>query len=289
MELAFRENYWDSPKMKTEFMSFLLQIHGLDLSLWNKLGFWDNSYRPFSFFSGKSLVSNVCVYSMNMTIQGKQCQVAQISAVGTLPEYRKRGLSNELTQKAIDWARSNHDFFYLFADEEAYHFYEKCGFHPVDEYKATVSIAGKIAKPGAVKLDIQKEEHLEQIYRLASIRKPVSDLLGVSNKKLFMFWCLYFLGENIYFIPQLDALVLYKRNNGLLTIFDVVGTNIPSFSELYPYISDESDRTVEFLFMVDKLNLENYDKVRVDGNGTRILGNFPLEGTQFIFPLTAQA
>ncbi|MCP4633710.1 MAG: GNAT family N-acetyltransferase [candidate division Zixibacteria bacterium] len=289
MSLSYRENYWDSLELKDEFIGFLLHIHGLDLSLWDKMGFWDQKYRPFSYFSGSSLVSNVCVYSMEMTIQGKQCLVAQISAVGTLPEYRRKGLSFKLNQKAINWARNNHDFFFLFADQDAYRFYKKCGFRRADEYKTSVSISGKVAQTGAVKLDIQRKDHIKQIFRFASDREPVSDVLGVSSKKLFMFWCLYSLRDHIYFIPELDVLVLYKRVNEVVTIFDIVGTNIPSLSKIYSYICGESDETIEFLFMVDKLNLGGCDQIRIEENGTHILGNFPLEGTQFIFPFTAHA
>lgn len=289
MNLSYRENYWDSLELKVEFLSFLVQIFGLDLSVWDKMGFWDQRYRPFSYFSGNSLASNVCVYSMDMTIQGKQRLVAQISAVGTLPEYRRKGLSFELIQKAMDWARNNHDFFFLFADKDAYDFYGKCGFRPADEHKACVSVSGKVAQSGAVKLDVQRKDHLEQIYRFASEREPASDVLGVSNQKLFMYWCLYSLRDHIYYIPALDVLVLYKRDNGLITIFDVVGTNIPAFSALYSYICSESDETIEFLFMVDKLNLGSCDQIRVKDNGAHILGNFPLESTQFMFPFTAHA
>ena len=289
MNLIFRENYWDNPDLKRKYIDFLILIHKLDLTLWDKMGFWDQRYRPFSYFEGESLVSNVSVYSMDMTIRGKRCLVAQISGVGTLPEYRKRGLSFKLTQIAMDWARNNHDFFFLFADQEAYHLYKKCGFGLVDEYKTRISVSGQVARSGAVKLDIQRKDHIEQIYQIASDRSPVSDILGVSNKRLFMFWCLYFLKDYIYYIPELDLLVLYKRDSGMITIFDIVCRNIPSFSEIYAYICDKHDQSAEFLFMIDKLNLGSCDQIRIDENGTHILGNCPLEGTKFIFPLTAHA
>lgn len=289
MNLVFRENYWESPELKREFMSFLVQLFGLDLSLWDNMGFWDVRYRPLSFFSDNSLVSNVCVYSMDMTIHGKHCLVAQISAVGTLPEYRKRGLSRKLTQAAIDWARDNHDFFFLFADEGAYQFYSECGFRLTDEFKATISVAGKVPRPGVVKLDMQNTDHIKQVYRLASIREPVSAVLGVSNQKLFMFWCLYALRNYIHYIPELDILVLCQRKSGLMTIFDIVGTRIPAFAEIFPYICEPGDQSVEFLFMVDKLNLGSFDQTRVEGNGTHLFGSFPLEGTKFIFPFTSHA
>ena len=289
VDLLFRENYWNSLELKREFMSFLVQIFGLDLSPWDRSGFWDHRYRPFSYFSDNSLVSNVCVYSMDMTIRGEKCRVAQISAVGTRPEYRRRGLSLKLTQVAMEWARDNHDFFFLFSDEVAFKFYEECGFRQTDEYKPRISVAGQVARPGAVKLDMQKTDHVEQVYRLASNREPVSNVLGVSNDKLFMFWCLYSLRDHIRYISALDILVLYKREGGLMTIFDIVGTTMPTFAELYLYICDPTDETVEFLFMADKLNLGDFNHVRVEGNGTHIQGNFPLEGTRFLFPSTSHA
>ena len=270
-------------------MSFLVQLFDLDLSLWDKMGFWDDRYRPFSYFSDSTVVSNVCVYTMDMTIRGERRRVAQISAVGTVLEFRRRGLSLKLTQIALDWARDNHDFFFLFVDEDAYRFYKECGFRPVEEYKARIPVTGKVAQAGVTTLDMLREDHVEQVYRLASRRAPVSNLLGVSNDKLLMFWCLYTLRDYVHYIPALDILVLFKRENGLVTIFDIVGTAIPAFADLYSYICDPSDKIVEFLFMVDKLSLENVDLIRVEGNGTHLHGSFPLENTQFIFPFTAHA
>ncbi len=289
VNLTLRENYWDSPELKKEFMGFLVQLFDLDLSLWDKMGFWDDRYRPFSYFSDNRVVSNVCVYTMDMTIRGERRRVAQISAVGTVPEYRRRGLSRKLTQVALDWARANHDFFFLFADEDAYKLYKECGFRPAEEYKTRIAVTGKVAQAGATTLDMQRQDHVEQVYRLASRREAVSNLLGVSNDKLLMYWCLYSLRNYIHYIPALDILVLFKRENGLVTIFDIVGAKIPKFAELYPHICDPSDNAVEFLFMVDKLGLENVDRVRVEGNGTHLLGSFPLEGTQFILPITSHA
>ncbi len=289
MNLSFREDYWDSLELKEEFKSFLVQIFGLDLSLWDKSGYWDRRYRPFSYFIDNSLVSNVCVYSMDMTIQGEKCPVAQISAVGTLPEYRRKGLSLKLMQAALDWARDKHDFFFLFADEAAYRFYKECGFRMTDEYYARISVLGKVARSGVVKLDMQKTDHIDLAYHLASNRAPISDVLGVSNNKLFMYWCLYSLRDHAHYISALDILVLFKREKGLMTIFDIVGASIPTFAEIYSYICDPRDEAIEFLFMVDKLNLENFDRIRAVGNGTHLLGSFPLENTQFAFPFTSHA
>jgi len=226
---------------------------------------------------------------MDMTINGAKRRVAQISAIATLPDYRRRGLSLKLTQVAMDWARNNHDFFFLFADEDAYNFYKECGFRLTDEYKVRISAPRTVARLGSAKLDLQRTDHVEKVYRMASDREPVSNILGVSNNKLFMFWCLSYLKEYIHYVSELDILVLYKRESGLVTIFDIVGTAMPSFAEIYPYICHQSDEAVEFLFMVDKLKLGEFDHVRVEGNGTHLFGSFPLEGTLIVFPFTSHA
>jgi len=289
MKLTYQESYWDNQELKSEFIKFLIQIHNLDMTRWGKAGFWDVKYRPFSFFEGETLVSHLCIYSMEMMVLGERRKVAQVSAVGTLPEFRRQGLNFELTQKAMTWARKEHDFFFLFADEEALPFYKRCGFRMTDEYKTRIEVTGEIPSAGIDKLDIERDDHRELIFRYASERAPVSDELGVFNPKLFMFWCLYYLKDNIYHVPSLDILVLYKRKNGIVTVYDIVGGTIPEFSQVYPFICSETDEAVEFLFMIDKMNLEDSQKVKVTENRTHFLGNFPLEDHEFIFPYTAHA
>ncbi len=270
-------------------MRYLVKVFGLDLHLWDRMGFWDNKYRPFSFFDNDAVVSNVCVYSMDMVVEGTSRRVAQISAVGTLPEYRRQGLSRELTEKAIHWAGSRHDFFYLFADRDAYSFYKKLGFTHTDEYKARVPLAGKTGCSGGVKLDVTQNGQLDLVYRYALDRGPVSSTLGALNDKLLMYWCLYGLRDHVYHIPDLDVLVLYRRDNRVVTVYDIVGAEIPSFPDIYLYIADERDTVAEFLFVPDRLNLKSAELVRIDDNGTHFLGNFPLANTRFIFPMTSHA
>ncbi len=290
MNLTFRENYWDSPELKQEFIAFLNKIHNLDLSLWDEMGFWDHRYRPFSYFDGPNLVSSLCVYSMDMTINGERRRVAQVSGVGTLEEHRRKGLNLELTEKAIAWAKAEHDFFFLFADEGARPFYKRCGFRPVLEHKARVSITGKAASRGARKLDMTSRDDIDLVFRLASEREPVSGILGVNNPKLLMFWCLYFFSENVFYISELDTLILYERQNDLLTVHDIVGKKIPPFDEIYPYISSDDDKAVEFSFMTDKLDLGGREELLiVESNGTRLFGDVPFEGSKFLFPITAHA
>lgn len=267
----------------------MVDIFALDLSLWDHRGFWDADFKPFSYFDDSSLVANVCVYSMDMMVDEKRCRLGQISSVGTRPEYRRKGIGFELMRKVLDRTKEEHEYYFLFADDEAFGLYEKCGFHYTDEYKARINVSGKSPRPGIFKLNMERSDHIDMVFNLASEREPVSNILGLFNEKLFMFWCLYALRDYIYYIPDLEILVLYKRDNGLLTLFDIVGKKMPSFREIYPYISDPLDEIVEFLFMVDKLRPGKYEEVMVKENGTHLGKGFSLKGTRFIFPYTSHA
>jgi GNAT superfamily N-acetyltransferase len=289
MNLTYVDNYWDNPELKQKFINFLIQIFGLDLSLWDKMGFWDDNFRPFTYFENDRLVSSLCVYSLEMMVAGKPCRVAQVSSVGTLPEYRRQGLNSELTRKALDWAKEKHEFFFLFADKEAYPFYKSCGFRRADEYQLSIPATGKPPIPGAKKLELANDEHLQLICDCAAQRVPISSKLGVLDQKLFLFWCAYFLKENIHYIADLEVLVLCKREQGVLTIFDIVGREIPTFAELYRFVASENDQAVRFEFMIDKLRLDDPTRTKAYDGGLHLIGAFPFEGRKFLFPITAHA
>ena len=290
MKLTFKTDFWDQPELRIELIRFIKQIHNLDLSRWDQLGYWDRNHRPFSYFDGDRMVANATLFTMNMRVNGKDCQVAQMSGVGTDPEYRHKGLAYELDIKAMEWAREKHGFYYLFADEEAFRLYEKCGFRRVVEHKSRIKVNGCEQSGDIRKLDTGSKDDLDLIYRIACERTPVSNLFGVNRPKLLMFWCLYFLSANIYYIKELDMIIMMERKDELLTVFDIVSNKMSEFSDIYPFISEPTDHQVEFMFMPDRLNAGECEKIPLGlDRGTHLCGEFPLEGQEFNIPMTAMA
>lgn len=289
LELTYRDNYCRTAGLKEIFKRFLVKMFGLDLTLWDQLGFWDFDYRPFSYFSDGEMIANVCLYSMDMLVAGERCRVGQISAVATASDFRREGFSRDLIHRALEWAAADHDFYFLFADEGAFGFYEACGFRSVEERRPRIEIEGRSPSNGAEHLDTLRTDHTALIYRLAQTRSPVSDQLGVLNDKLLMYWCLYGHRDHLYYVADLDALIICARQGSALHVYDVIASTVPPFADFYPYICSTEDDQVEFHFMVDKLQLDSYDHVAVEGSGTHLMGPFPLEEMPFVFPATAQA
>ncbi len=287
MGLTLRTEYWDDPKARAAFKEFVFRIHNLDLSEWESCGYWDHAYTPFSFFDGDTVVANVCIYLLDAVIEGRATHVAQVSGVGTLPEWRRKGLNRQLTDIGLAWAEGRHDGVFLFADDDAIPFYEKCGFERIDEFVETLRRAPARKRPGAIKLDPGNEIDRDRIYAYANRRAPVSDKFGVLNARLVMFHALHTLRDEIHEISELGCLVFCKRIRDRLSIFDIIGSRRPSLEELYPFIASESDRIIEFHFYTDNLGVENTMAEPLPGGNPLVRGEFPI--SRPVFPFTCRA
>lgn len=287
--LSLRSRYWDDRNARAEFKKFLLAIHGLDLSLWDERGFWDDAYTPFSLFDGDRVVSSVCLYSMDMVLGGRPCKVGQFSGVGTLAEFRSQGLNRGLTRAALEWASPTHAGFFLFADDDAVPFYRRCGFQPAPETSWTMVVEKPTLRPGLRKLDPENDTDIDLVFGLACARDPVSDALGVFNPKLLMFHWLLRLREHGYYVPDLEVAVFFKTEGDVMTLIDVVGKQVPPFCDLHPYLAGETRSEVRFGFMPDKMKVDTPGRVALPGNNTHVLPPFRWPVEEYMVPHTAHA
>lgn len=288
MDLTLRREYWDDLPARRAFKEFIFDIHQLDFTPWEDAGFWDVRYTPFSYFEGNRVISSVCIYSLDAVVDGKKTKIAQISGVGTLPEFRRRGLNRELTRIGLEWVgTTDHCGVFLFADEDAIPFYTRCGFTPIQEFIQERKVEPTPRLDGLVKIDPGNPVELREVYEAARRRTALSEKFSVLNPKLLAFHALYPLRDHVYKIPDLECFVFFGRVEDRVKLFDVVGESIPTFEELYPYLTAPNDRNVEFHFFPDKLSPGETRSVPLLGNSPFVLDPFPIEAP--IFPFTAHA
>lgn len=287
----FKQSYWNDTQARRAFKEFLQTIHGLDLTSWERAGFWDHkNYHPFSLFDEHGhVVSNICIYSTNLIIEGKSCRGAQFSGVGTLDHLRRKGLNSALTQVALDWAAAEHDFVFLFAAQDALSFYNQSGFQYISEAQPFVCLKSRPQKQGLVKLDPCDPEHLKMIAKYAHRRAPASHRLGVCSPKLLLFHVLYQLSDGVYQIPDLDILLLMKRQGTELILFDVIGEKLPKFDAICPYISSPAASEISFGFEPDLLEPKDLIWRSGEKNHLHDRNDFPLRGQPFLIPKSAHA
>lgn len=287
--MQYHTQYWKDKARLSAFKTLLYDIHQLDFTLLIESGFWDDNYVPFTFFNDGKAISNVCIYSIPCIVNGEQKQLAQVSGVGTLPEYRKQGLNRKLTKRAIDWAKDQHDFFFLFADDEAVEYYNNGGFTPIKQYlirqKLEENQLVKTTSPPLEKLGL---EQLDFIAEAVKNRSPVSNIFATMSLKLTMFHVLYTLPDHLYYIKALDTIIAMEQKKDCLAIYDIIAQKMPSLDTLLPFIFNQAITEIEFHFYPDKLGLSNFNYVELEGYNPFLKGS-PSIKEPLVFPYTIYA
>ncbi len=289
-----RTAYWSDPPSKAAFRDLARDSFGLDFSAWDEAGYWDDDFRPFTFFDAEGrALANVCAYSMELVVAGQPVRAAQFSTVATRPELRRRGLARELVEAAYAWAHgTGHAFTYLFANSDAAPFYVAAGFRPWTEQCTALTLHRAPApRAGARSLDLGTSADRALLFAMACEREPVSAALGARNSRLLMFHALGPLRTGCLHILPLETVVLFERNGGSLTLHDIVARRVPPLIELLPFLAAESDREIVFRFLPDRLgslSALGTASQRAFDNGLHVRGAVPLPPVT-LFPATSQA
>lgn len=287
MKLELRSRYWDDRRAREAFKAFILDIHGLDFTEWEEAGYWDDRYTPFSCFLGNRVVASVCIYLLDAVVEGEPTRLIQISGVGTDPDFRRQGLGRELIELGLEWARGRHSGVFLFANEGAIPFYERCGFEARTEYVARAPLPPYAPRPGAVRLDPGNEKDRTRLHELARRRAPISERLSLGSPELVLFHALGPLRRHALEIPELGCVVFCERNGSRLRILDVVGETIPPLDELGPFLVKPGDEEVELCFFPDRLEVAGVRFEPLLGSHCFTRGDFPVPRP--VFPATARA
>ena len=283
-----RTAYWQDLAARRAFQDFIRGIFGLDFTRWDKAGYWDDDYSPYSFFAEDRVLASLCIYTMPAVVHGESCKVAQVSGVGTLAEYRRQGLNRKLHEIALPEALAEHRFAFLYADDAAVPFYRNRGFRPMPAYSVVVPLPAIAAGEGIEKLDQADPAVLDSLYRLACVREPTSQTFSTANPKLVMYHVMYRLRSHAWRIPALDAVVLMKRDGQRTIVYDILARKLPRYEQLAPYLAGGEAREVEFRFPVDQLDVPEYSLRELPGENLHVMGGYDL-GPQPVLPFTSTA
>jgi GNAT superfamily N-acetyltransferase len=290
MEIEYRSNYFSDLKATRSFEQYAKEIHDLDFSLWKARGLWDKNYVAYSAFMGSKCLASICVYPSEMIIGGAKKKGAQLLTVGTLPEYRLNGIQKEIWKRVQDWTNQTCDFVFLFTDDDAAGFYEKMGLRQQPEYIETTKclLQSTHGKPQLKQLNIENVDDYKIIERLSSEREMVSSKVGFKNPNLLMFMLLYVYADNIFYIEDIDTVIVIEQTEARLLVHDIVAKKMPRFSEIEFLLSQFGKEEVNFLFCTDRLGVDQPDRTKVNGSILFVSKNFPLEG-EYIFPFSIRA
>lgn len=262
---------------------------GVNFRDWYARGYWKNEYTPYAVVENDRVVAVVAATTMKLIINGKPARGVQIGTVGTLPEYRGRGLSRLLMEYVLDKYKALADIFFLYADDDVFDFYRKFGFTSYDElvFKAESNIPQ--ADYGARSLDIGLESDMALVQSLLNNRKPLTTIFGATDYDFITWWhVLNMYPDSLLYVEDINAVFIVTEKNECLHVWEVIHCAPIDMSSALPKVMKHgTPRSIRYYFPPDQLPFE-YDDTEIDVNSPIFVrGSFPIGKNRFKFPTTA--
>lgn len=286
--LLFIKHYKDNHELRNSFNQLAMDTFGIQFEDWYERGYWTDKYIPYSLVKDQQVVANVSVNAITMLLNGKEIPAIQIGTVMTDKAHRNKGYSRVLMEKVLeDFAHI--PFMYLFANDSVLHFYPKFGFRPMKEtifscdYSYLKSNSSKIHKLDGTNLDF--------IYRHAQNRKPISDVFSTKGTaELAMFYAMKVFPNDVYWIEEEKAIVIYQHEGNTLHLYDIISTEEIDITKMLHHIATEDTKNIAFYFTPDFKN-QSYTKQEFKDNTSLFVRttrefDFP---DYFKHPITSQA
>jgi predicted GNAT family N-acyltransferase len=289
--LAFVKGYRDNEELRKSFNQLASNTFGIEFETWYQKGFWTDKYRPYSYIVNGKVVANVSVNLIQMVINKEVKQAIQIGTVMTDPDYRNRSLSRQLMDIVLaDFL--DVDLIYLFANQTVLDFYPKFGFHSMEEVQFSLEFSHKPANlPRLKRLDGSNPEDLAFIYQLAGNRNSISKTFGtIRSEELLMFYCLMVFSQDLYYLEDENALVIFQDEGECLHLYDVVSPGKVNIQSILNKIVTSNSKKVVFHYHPDESEL-NFNKQPYQSSNVFFIKNLTnvLLPSEIKHPLTSQA
>lgn len=236
MEYKFVKQVKGNDTLRKSFNELTQQTFGFDFEDWYRSGHWQDMYIPHVLVDGEKVISNVSVNTIQFDIKGEMKNYIQLGTVMTDEAYRGQGLNRQIMEKIMEEYKDKVDGFYLFGNDEVLEYYPKFGFKPIKEYEYYMPCENleNVDAYAMQKVDMEDKMQCEKLYDF--IRNYASDmkdgeknvnqndgLYMSENIGLYQFWFAAGFGENVYYLPEVNAYVLAEENGETLHIQQVFG------------------------------------------------------------------
>ncbi|EAK8890046.1 GNAT family N-acetyltransferase, partial [Listeria monocytogenes] len=258
---------------------------------WFRSGFWNDKYVCYSYIDNNEVISNVSINKMNLIYQGENYSALQIGTVMTHPNYRGQGLAKNLLNHVIAKYEDQYDFLYLFANDTVLDFYPKFGFERIEESSFTVDACNLKKKASKLKkLNPDNKTDFQLISRIVSKRASLSNILDVKESEdLLMFYVLIALKNELYYLEELDVIVLMEQEGTDLYVLDILSTKKLDVVEVLSYLSTKKIETIHLLFTPEKSKYIDAAYIIETEDMLFVRPNVLTSENYFLFPATSHA
>jgi GNAT superfamily N-acetyltransferase len=242
------------------FLDFIPQVFPrVDFHEWHTLGGWNDSYVAYAWADGERIVANVSVSRMELSLQGQSVRGWQLGAVGTLPEYRGRGLQRSLLTRVLgvldavaapESAHPTHNALtFLFANDRVLEFYPRFGFTRVEESQFVAAHSVLPAGPALRALALTDPADRALVERTARAGEPVSPSFGARDYGglLLWYWSNFF-ANGLRYVAEHAAIVAVEQLGNVLHIHDIISPKPFDLASYLPRLIEQPIEQLAFGF-----------------------------------------
>lgn len=285
------ENYRDNSALRELFYDYVGTVFGpIDFKIWYDHGFWTKEYIPFSIVENDKMIANVSISEMDLFINGRKQKGIQFATVGTLPEYRNRGISRHLMEFVLNKYSNIVDFMFLFANDDVLDFYPKFGFERREMSVFNARLIGRPDREAYRMLDLQDKNGYGILKDSIAKRMPLTERFGAENYRFVTMWhVLNLYPDKLYYFEKKKAILIASVKDRDIHVWDIISANPIKPECLIAAVVDKADEyTVRYYFSPDRLAY-SYDSVKPDLESPLFVrGVFDIGSEPFHFPATAQ-
>lgn len=250
-EYSMISDYMNNDKYRLSFNKLAINTFGLDFNDWYQKKLFYSKYICYSYINKEEVIANVSINKMDLIVEGQKKKAIQLGTVMTHNDYRNQGLSASLINYIIGKYDNQCDIIYLFANNRVLDFYPKFGFKKVIESAYEIKSNQLQKKETSIKkLRVDNEKDYKTIVRLVNNRQPVSEKLGVYNDIWpLLTYCLYEYKEDLYYLAEEDTIVIMRREEERLHIYDIISLKPIDLDSIIEKIIIPDDEAIEIHFM----------------------------------------
>lgn len=263
---GFARNFKHDQDLRRSFNKLTETVFGFSLESWYQEGFWADYYIPYSLIHNNEVISNVSVSRIDFLFENERKTGIQIGTVMTSEKYRHKGLSKFLMKQVINEWKEKSDFIYLFANDDVLDFYPKFNFEMMDEYQYAKTVDNSDTPSSLKRLRMEDENDKSLLMETVNRSIPISKISMRNNTGLIMFYCLSYKKNCIFYIEDINSIVIADFKDDTLFLDDVFSMDPIELDDVIQAISGVGIKKVVLGFT--PLNETNYDKSPLKGGDT---------------------
>lgn len=241
----FHRDVGKHPVLRNGFMCLAKQTFGIDFRPWYEQGFWDDHFLPYVLTFEGEVVASVCVNLLPVRTESQKKLYVQLGGVMTAHDFWGRGLSRTLMQQVLDDWKSQCDVLYLYANDSVIDYYPRFGFERNQEMGFQLNAKGNALE--MQRLDPFHDKDQWQM-RQCFLQGNSYASFQVDTFNLLMFYTLLLYKNDVYYLPELNTLLIAKEREHHWTCYDIFGNSTLPLSELLGCLRPNQELEVDLGF-----------------------------------------